>query len=918
MKQKLTLFAVIMMAMALPNVASAYDFSYTYQGKTLYYTYYGSGVQVVNPMNGDYYSYVSGDVIIPESVENGGSQYAVIAIGENAFHSCTSLDSITIPDGVMVIGGSAFHGCTGLANISIPDGITTISDGTFYQCTGLASVIIPAGVTSIGSSAFFGCEGLTAITIPAYVASIGSAAFANCGGVTSLVVDAANTYYDSRDNCNAIIRTDLNLLVQGCNSTVIPNTVTAIGSKAFYGCTGLASAIIPDGVISIGVEAFYECSGLTSVSISNSITSIGDYVFYGCSGLTSVTIPTGVITIGSRAFNGCSGLTSVNFGDGVTSIGYAAFEACTNLTTVTIPNSVTMIGEWAFAHCITLSSVNIGSGITSMGQGVFYDCSLSSVRCQAITPPTLGSDFVFGSSCLFYVPCNSVTAYRSATYWSSHYSRIYGTPYWSYTIAFVSSNETMGSVSASTANCDSNITVTATANAGYQFTGWSDGGTGNPRTFHLSHDTVVTALFDYMTYAVIGQPNNANYGIVTGSDTVYYGDTVTLTVTPNYGYHFHRWQDYNTENPRTIVVTQNRIYTAYFATNSYSVTVQSANNAHGTATGSGTTAYLGTRSISATPATGYHFSHWSDGDSNATRTLTVTQDSTLTAYFEINNYTLTVLPNDATLGTVTGGGTYTHGTQVTVTATPTAGNRFDHWSDNTQYTPYTFTLTSNMQLMAVFLTSDTFYVDVHDTIYVQVHDTTCINVYVHDTTYVDIPYAVHDTAIVTQYDTTYIEVHYAVHDTTIVMQYDTTYVDVPYAVHDTTYVTLTDTVTNTVYDTVDNYIYDTTVVTDTLWLTEYDTIYITLYDTVYIHDTVYITEEGIGDVEAVNAKVYSSQGQIVVEGAEGNTVTLYDISGRLLATMQDYGTEIRFDAPASGTYLIKIGQHAARRVVVIR
>ena len=81
---------------------------------------------------------------------------------------------------------------------------------------------------------------------------------------------------------------------------------------------------------------------------------------------------------------------------------------------------------------------------------------------------------------------------------------------------------------------------------------------------------------------------------------------------------------------------------------------------------------------------------------------------------------------------------------------------------------------------------------------------------------------------------------------------------------------------------------------------------------------MYITEEGIADVAALNAKVYSSQGQIVVEGAEGNSVTLYDVNGRMLATKRDDYSPLRFDAPTSGTYMIKIGNYPARKVAVVR
>ena len=97
-----------------------------------------------------------------------------------------------------------------------------------------------------------------------------------------------------------------------------------------------------------------------------------------------------------------------------------------------------------------------------------------------------------------------------------------------------------------------------------------------------------------------------------------------------------------------------------------------------------------------------------------------------------------------------------------------------------------------------------------------------------------------------------------------------------------------------------------------------DTVYIYIHDTVYIHDTIYINGEGIDGADAMNAKVYTSQRQIVVEGAEGNMVTLYDVTGSVLATKQDDYSLLRFDTPASGTYMIKIGAYPARKVVVIR
>ena len=180
--------------------------------------------------------------IVSNTYENGIGTILfdkpITKVGDEAFCDCSTLKSITLPDGVTELGGWAFFGCIYLEEATLSNRLKTIGDAAFSSCSTLSSITLPQSLGHVGDSAFYGCSGMSG-------------------------------YYGkfaSSDN----------------RCLVIGNTLRHFAPK------GLTKYEIADGIGAIAHDAFYESLRLQSVTIPQSVTSIGEYAFYYCESLKSV------------------------------------------------------------------------------------------------------------------------------------------------------------------------------------------------------------------------------------------------------------------------------------------------------------------------------------------------------------------------------------------------------------------------------------------------------------------------------------------------------------------------------------------------------------------------------------------------------------------------------------------------------
>lgn len=278
MKHKFTFFAVMMMALAMPLQAQNYDFSAVApSGQTLYYGITPNGVQVIRHPD---YTTITGSLTIPAMVtDSAGISHNVTAVGDYAFTGFP-LTSVTISTGITRIGDLAFKDCPSLVNVMLPDSLVFIGGQAFQGCP-ITSITIPRTVTSIGSSAFKSCNSLASVNFNAdscYAPASSMSAIFAYSGITNL-------------NIGSTVRRipgDAFAFCYNLTNVIFPNSLTFIGEYSFWGDTLLTNIVIPDSVKIISDGAFYYCTGLANVVIGSGVDSIGMEAFVGDTNISSI------------------------------------------------------------------------------------------------------------------------------------------------------------------------------------------------------------------------------------------------------------------------------------------------------------------------------------------------------------------------------------------------------------------------------------------------------------------------------------------------------------------------------------------------------------------------------------------------------------------------------------------------------
>lgn len=577
-----------------------------------------------------------------------------------------------------------------------------------YMCQDMSkltstSITIPKSVSSIGEYAFDGCN-LTSIVWNAKqcapVEEWGKYYYGPFGSIASQITSF--TFGDEVESIPNFLCYNMGNIT----TITIPKSVTHFGNTVFRNCAGLISITWYPRKCTI-VKGEYEnykplfgyisnynlCSHVKSFTLGDEVEQIPPCLCSGLDSLPTITLPESLTNIGDGAFGGCQGLTSVIIPEKVDSIGAEAFRYCTGLTSIRIPKNVRYIGEHAFSRT-GISSIEYDAksakfGHPREGGGAFYDI------CDKIESFVIGNDV----DSLPMSLCEGMTKLTSVTIPKN-------VKYMDYCI--------FGSLQSNYCTGLTHIIMESPIPPEIADGCFGLGGVehrffiyvpcGSQEAYREAEywENEADWIFEpAATYTMSVQSANEEQGTTTIlRPNTCSSDEAIIAADPNIGYNFVQWSDGNTDNPRTVVVTQDTTFTAEFVVGQYIITTMDSE--HGTISGAGTYTYGTEITLTATASEHYHFTQWNDGNTDNPRTITVEGDATYIAEFAIDQHTITVTC-DPQQGMVTGAGTYDYGTQVTLTATANDGYEFTRWSNGVTDNPYLLAATEDLTLEARFV-----------------------------------------------------------------------------------------------------------------------------------------------------------------------------------------------------------------------
>ena len=287
-----------------------------------------------------------------------------VGIAMYSFVDCRMIGSVKLPNSLKVIGKGAFATCSSIAIQEFPSSLERIEDYAFYGCNGAKfggddyHITLPNSLTYIGRSAFYGAQ-VMGLEIPSSCKYIGDFAFWG-----TIFLGAEVDFYTVLANGEKEKETKRFYLT-------LNEGIEYIGSRAFFNC-GVVDLVIPDSVTEMGIRAFYGCTKMETLTIGSGLAKIPDFAFYGCTKLKEVHLSNGTLTIGEQAFQNCKALTTIDLSQTLNTIEKAAFLGCESLTDLTLPTSLTTIGDFAFRGMWSDGSITLPASVIDVGSHAFY------------------------------------------------------------------------------------------------------------------------------------------------------------------------------------------------------------------------------------------------------------------------------------------------------------------------------------------------------------------------------------------------------------------------------------------------------------------------------------------------------------------------------------------------------------------